>query len=81
MPSATINGQKVFVLKMIQGRNPEWVNRIFFARFDPKATSFDQLEPTFHNREFFFQRWLREMNLDSRHSKFQPTGKIGADAV
>jgi L-lysine 2,3-aminomutase len=43
----SINHQKVFVLKMIQGRDPEWVNRVFFARFDPWATWFDQLEPVF----------------------------------
>lgn len=42
---ATVEGQEVFVLKMIQGRDPDWVNRVFFARFDPLATWFDQLEP------------------------------------
>ncbi len=34
-------------MKMIQGRDPEWVNRVFFARFDAWATWFDQLEPAF----------------------------------
>ena len=63
--TATINGQKVFVLKMIQGRNPEWVNRVFCARFDPGATSSDDLEPAFHGRAFFFQRSLRETNAET----------------
>jgi L-lysine 2,3-aminomutase len=53
---ATIHGEKVFVLKMIQGRRPEWANRVFFARFDPEATSFDQLEPALGARDFFFGR-------------------------
>ena len=57
----TINGQKVFVLKMIQGRDPAWVNRVFFARFDPRATWLDQLEPVFGMREFFFERPLQGM--------------------
>jgi hypothetical protein len=66
---ATLNGQKVFVLKVIQGREPEWVNRTFFARFDPQATWIDELEPTIRGREFFFAPSLREMagetsNLD-----------------
>jgi len=52
---ATVNGQKVFVLKMIQGRDPSWANRVFFARFDPEATSLDQLEPAFDTRRFFFE--------------------------
>jgi KamA family protein len=52
----TVNGQKVFVLKMVQGREPTWVNRVFFARFDSHATWLDQLEPAFGEREFFFER-------------------------
>ncbi len=58
---ASVNGQKVFVLKMIQGREPAWVNRVFFARFDPQATWLDQLEPAFGEREFFFERSLQGM--------------------
>jgi len=60
---ATIDGRDMFVLKMIQGRDPEWVNRIFFARFDPDAMSLDQLEPAFGRREFFFEQPLRRMAL------------------
>ncbi len=52
---ATVNHQKVFVLKMIQGREPEWVNRVFFARFDPWAVWFDQLEPAFGSEDSFFE--------------------------
>ena len=53
--AATINGEKVFVLKMIQGRDPEWANRVFFARFDPDAAFLHQLEPAFGERRFFFR--------------------------
>ncbi len=53
---ATVEGQEVFVLKMIQGRDPDWVNRVFFARFDPSAVWIDQLEPTFESSESFFER-------------------------
>ena len=52
-------GEKVFVLKMIQGRNPEWVNRTFLAKFDPKATWFDQLEPA--GELWFFSEELQLM--------------------
>jgi len=65
---ATINGEKVFVLKMIQGRNPEWASRMFFARFDPGATWLDQLEPAFDEREFFFERSLQKMVTRARRS-------------
>ncbi len=57
----TINGERVFVLKIIQGRDPEWTNRVFFARFDSTATWFDDLEPALGEKEFFFDRHIRAM--------------------
>ena len=50
---AEIEGEKVFVLKFIQGRDPKWTNRIFFARYDEAASWIDDLEPAFSDRFFF----------------------------
>jgi KamA family protein len=50
-----INGEKVFVLRFIQARNPDWVQQPFFAKFDPDATWLDQLKPAFGEEKFFFQ--------------------------
>jgi KamA family protein len=50
-----IAGEKVFVLRFIQGRNPDWVQRPFFAKYDPEATWLDQLRPAFGEQRFFFQ--------------------------
>lgn len=50
-----INGERVFVLRFIQGRNPDWVQRPFFARYDEDATWLDDLEPAFGERRFFFE--------------------------
>ena len=69
--TATINGDKVFVLKMIQGRDPKWANRAFFARFDARATSLEQLEPAFGERRFFFERSLREVTEDDWHPSWR----------
>lgn len=49
-----LQGEKVFVLRFIQGRNPDWVQRPFFARFDPEATWLDDLQPAFGEKQFFF---------------------------
>jgi KamA family protein len=49
-----IEGQRVFVLTFIQGRNPDWVGRPFFAHFDPEATWLFDLKPAFGTAEFFF---------------------------
>jgi KamA family protein len=56
-----INGEKVFVLRFLQGRNPDWVQRPFFARFDPRATWLDDLRPAFGEEEFFFEAEYRAM--------------------
>ncbi len=56
-----MNGEKVFVLKFLRGRDPEWVGVPFFAKFDPHATWWDDLEPAFGAREFFFEPRLREL--------------------
>ena len=50
-----VAGEKVFVLRFIQGRNPDWVQRPFFARFDPEATWLDQLRPAFGEQKWFWQ--------------------------
>jgi len=50
-----VNGEKVFVLRFIQARNPDWVQRPFFARFDDQAGWLDQLKPAFGEKRFFFE--------------------------
>jgi len=50
-----IRGEKVLALRFIQGRNPDWVQRPFFARHDPRATWLDQLRPAFGEPRFFFE--------------------------
>lgn len=50
-----VGGEKVFLLRFLQGRNPDWVQRPFFARFDPEATWFDDLRPAFGESHFFFE--------------------------
>jgi KamA family protein len=54
----TIRGEKVFVLKFLQGRDPEWVGRPFFARYDPEASWLNELKPAFGESKFFFERGL-----------------------
>ncbi len=58
---ARIGDDDVFVLKFLQGRDPEWANRVFFARYDEDATWLDELEPAFGAGEFFFEPGLRAL--------------------
>jgi hypothetical protein len=63
---ADVAGERVFVMKLIQGRDPDWVGRPFFARYDPRATWLDELEPALGAPEFFFEAEMREIRARRR---------------
>ncbi|GGD62985.1 KamA family radical SAM protein [Lacimicrobium alkaliphilum] len=52
---AEIKGEKVFVLRFIQARNPDWVQLPFFAEYDETATWLNDLKPAFGEQKFFWQ--------------------------
>ena len=66
---AEIEGQKVFVLKFIQGRDPHWTNRVFFAKYDEAASWIDDLKPAF-GEEFFFEE--QQANRRWKHFTVYP---------
>lgn len=55
---STINNKKVFVLNLIQARNPEWTKKPFFAEYNEEATWLHQLKPAFGEKKFFFEEEL-----------------------
>lgn len=50
-----IAGEDVFALRFIQARDPDWVQRPFFAKLDPEATWLHHLKPAFGEDRFFFE--------------------------
>jgi hypothetical protein len=56
-----IAGEKVFALRFLQARNPEWVGRPFYAQFDAQATWLDDLRPAFGEEAFFFEAEYAEI--------------------
>ena len=68
---ADVGGRKAFVLRFLQGRNPDWIGRPFFAKFDPEATWLDKLEPLDGDR-FFFE----EDDMQDWRQLDQPTEEI-----
>lgn len=62
---AEIHGEKVFVLRFIQGRNPNWVQKPFFAQYNEKATWLNHLKPAFGEKAFFFEAEYKDM-IDHR---------------
>lgn len=56
-----VGGEKAFVLKFLQARDPSWVNQMFFAKYDQRATWVDQLKPAFGEKEWFWQEGMRQI--------------------
>lgn len=65
----SIAGERVFVLKFLQARNPNWNDRVFFAKFDENARWLDELVPAFNEDSFFFQEELDSMKKTSMTGK------------
>lgn len=54
--TSEVGDERVFVLDFLQARQPAWVRRPFFARFDPNATWLDTLRPAGGAERFFFEQ-------------------------
>lgn len=58
---ADVKEEKVMVFRMIQGRNPNWAARPFFAKYDENAIWYTDLKPAFGEEKFFFTDELNEI--------------------
>jgi len=56
-----IKGEKVFALRMLQGRNPDWIAKPFFAKYNKEAIWMDELKPAFGDDKFFFEDELNNL--------------------
>lgn len=55
-----VKGEKVLALRFLQGRNPDWVYRPFFAKYNENAIWLDDLEPAFEEK-FFFEDEMNQL--------------------
>jgi L-lysine 2,3-aminomutase len=62
--TANIHDQKVIVLRFLQGRNPDWVQVPFFAKYDENAIWLDDLKPAF-TENFFFDEEMKNIKAQS----------------
>jgi KamA family protein len=67
--ASEVRGEKVLVLRMIQGRNPDWAARPFHAEYDENATWLTDLKPAFGELKFFFQDELDAMLKSTEGNK------------
>jgi KamA family protein len=62
---AEVKGEKVFIMRFLQSRNPEWVDRPFFAKYDTRASWLDDLKPAFGEERFFFEEEYEAMRTEA----------------
>ena len=67
MGTEVVAGEKVFLLQFWQARDPAWIGRVFFARYDPESTWLSNLKPAFGEKEFFFEPRYREIVRKAKH--------------
>jgi KamA family protein len=56
-----LGDQRAFILEYIQARDPDLVRRPFFAKFDPSASWYDELEPLTERDRMFFPKLAGDM--------------------
>ncbi|MGI0046602.1 MAG: KamA family radical SAM protein [Nitrosotalea sp.] len=63
---ANVGKIKAIVMRFLQGRDPQWVQKPFLAKYNEKAIWIDDLEP-FSGKTFFFEKGLEKiLKKDSR---------------
>lgn len=61
--TAEVHGETVFALKFSEGRNMEWLDKVFLARYDEHTNNVALLEP-YDTDEFFFEAELAEIERE-----------------
>ncbi len=61
--TAAVGGEKLFALKFSEGRNMEWLDKVFLARYDEHTNNVALLEP-YDTDEFFFEAELRSIEAE-----------------
>ncbi len=74
-----IGGEKAFALKFSEGRNMEWIDKVFLARYDEQENRINLLQP-WDTTEFFFESELREIEaaLEAMQRKHFPARRADA---
>lgn len=65
--TAEINGETVFALKFNEGRNMDWMDRVYFAKYDEKENTIEKLKP-FFGEKHFYEEELEAIECRIEHS-------------
>lgn len=73
---ADLAGERVFVLRFLQARDPSWVGRPFFARFSETATWLSDLRPAFGENRFFYEDGLARITAGEGDPSTHPARRL-----
>ena len=62
MGTTEIDGEKLFVLKFNEGRNMDWVDTVYLAKYDEKENTIAKLKP-FRGDKHFYEDELHEIEI------------------
>lgn len=51
--TAEINGETVFAMKFNEARNMEWMDKVFFGKYDEKENTIEKLKPISGDKHFY----------------------------
>ncbi len=68
-------GEKLIVLRFLQGRDPDWVGKPFFAKYSETASWLNELEPA-EGDEFFFEAGLRALLAEEGSPWSRPDTRV-----
>jgi L-lysine 2,3-aminomutase len=60
MGLAEVNGETAIVMKFTEGRNMEWIDKVFLAKYDARENNVGSLTP-FDTTDFFFAAELKQI--------------------
>ncbi len=63
MGTTEIKGEKLFVLKFNEGRNMNWLDRVYLAKFDENENTIANLKP-YPEDKHFFEEELKQIEKD-----------------
>jgi lysine 2,3-aminomutase len=55
-----VNGETAFALKFNEGRNMEWLDKVYLAKYDPEENTIEKLKP-FDTEKYFYEDELQEI--------------------
>jgi hypothetical protein len=67
-------GRDVIMMRMLQGRDPDWAMRPFFAEYDADAVWLDDLVPAFGEERFFWEEELQAMYAGEANAAARSVG-------